>query len=245
MEKIIEGIVIKTMDYQDSSKIVTLITKDLGTVGLLVRGAKKTTSKLRSATELYTHGEYICFYKKEGLSTLKTVNVKHPNFNIKSDFSKSAFIGYMAEIVYKISKDSKGNPKIYDIFSYAVKKIENGLDEEIITFIFELKILEELGVMPILDGCAICGSSNIAGLSVDHAGLICKNHVDMCEYNFSINTIQTIRKLYYADIKILESVKLNSKTKNEIRKFIDMYYDKHTGLYIKSRTFLKVLRTVS
>ncbi|MCG0056983.1 DNA repair protein RecO, partial [Escherichia coli] len=45
MFKKCEGIVIRTNDYGESNKIVTMYSRELGKVGLRARGAKKPSSR--------------------------------------------------------------------------------------------------------------------------------------------------------------------------------------------------------
>ena len=45
--------------------------------------------------------------------------------------------------------------------------------------------------------------------------------------------------LKYVEIKRIEKINLSEKVKQEINNFIDAYYDKYTGLYLKSKDFLK------
>ena len=64
MLKKIEGIVIREMDYKEASKIITILTPNNEKLGILVRGARKIKSKLRSQTALFTHGNFYVYYKE-------------------------------------------------------------------------------------------------------------------------------------------------------------------------------------
>ena len=46
---------------------------------------------------------------------------------------------------------------------------------------------------------------------------------------------------YYVDIKSISKLKISDKVKNEINHFLNVYYDRYTGLYLKSKDFLKKL----
>jgi recombinational DNA repair protein (RecF pathway) len=45
--------------------------------------------------------------------------------------------------------------------------------------------------------------------------------------------------LYYVDIEKISKLDISQEVINEINQFIDQFYDKHTGLYLKSKEFLK------
>ena len=121
----------------------------------------------------------------------------------------------------------------------AILKINDNYDGLVIMNILELKCLEFLGVAPIIDHCASCGSkANIKTLSATNGGFICTS----CYRNEKIvseKTLKLIRAYYYVDIQKLEKIVISEKAKNEINSFLDEYYDRYTGLYLKSKEFLK------
>ena len=47
--------------------------------------------------------------------------------------------------------------------------------------------------------------------------------------------------LKYVDISKITKINISDEVKNEINNFIDDYYDRYTGLYLKSKEFLKKL----
>ena len=50
--------------------------------------------------------------------------------------------------------------------------------------------------------------------------------------------------LYYVDISKISKLDISDKCKKEINVFLDLYYDRYTGLYLKSKDFLKNLNKV-
>ena len=56
-----EGIVLKSMEYQEADKIVTIFTKDYGKITAIAKGVRKTKSKFGSSLEILTHSVFL-FY---------------------------------------------------------------------------------------------------------------------------------------------------------------------------------------
>jgi len=56
--------------------------------------------------------------------------------------------------------------------------------------------------------------------------------------------LKLIRAYYYVDIASLEKINVSEKIKNEINEFLDDYYDRYTGLYLKSKAFIKSLKNL-
>ena len=136
------------------------------------------------------------------------------------------------------------NPEIYDLLISGLLKIDDGFDPAVITNIIELKYLDYLGVMPIIDSCAVCGrTNNIATISVRKGGYLC-NYCRNDETLVDEKTIKLLRMFYYVDVSKITKLDISQTVKNEIDKFLDEYYDDYTGLYLKSKKFLKDLNKI-
>ena len=111
--------------------------------------------------------------------------------------------------------------------------------------ILELKYLYYLGVMPVIDKCASCGrKTGIVTLSSYRGGYVCQNCYQN-EFIVSNKTIKLIRMFYYVDILKISKLDISNKSKVEINNFLDDYYDRYTGLYLKSKNFIKNLQKIS
>ena len=54
-----EGIVLRTTDYGETNKIITLFTREWGKIGVMAKGAKKPKSRLAAITQPLTYGYYL------------------------------------------------------------------------------------------------------------------------------------------------------------------------------------------
>lgn len=235
--KKIEGIVLYEMPYKESSKIIKIFTKDDGLISAIAKGSKRLKSNLRSVTDKLTYANFEISYKKDGLSTLISADVINPFINIKKDIVKISYSNYLLELTSQVIKQSMNN-NIYNLLISSLLKINDGYDPMVITNILELKYLDYLGVTPNLDGCAICGSKDVVTLSASAGGFVCNKHLKN-DYIVTDKTIKIIRMLRYLDIDKISKIDLSSNIKNEINNFIDDYYDRYTGLFMKSKEFIK------
>lgn len=102
-------------------------------------------------------------------------------------------------------------------------------------------MLVYLGIKPIIDSCVNCGTKdNIVTISSYKGGYLCKNCVNN-EPIVNIKTIKLLRMFYYVDIDKISKINISDNIKLELNRFIDDYYDRYSGLYLKSKTFLKKL----
>ena len=238
--KKIEGIVINETNYSESSKILSVLTKDFGIISIMSKGCRKIKSKLRSVSTKLTYGNFLINYKENGISTLIDVDTIFVFKNIMLDINKISYSSYILELATQVAKQNSDSD-ILDILIKSLNKIEEGLDPLIISLIAELKYLKYLGIDISLDYCSECGStSDILTLSSDRGGYICKDCYNN-EFIVTEKTIKVIRLLYHVDINKLTKLNLSEKTIKEINTFLEEYYDKYSGLYLKSKEFLKIL----
>lgn len=239
----VTGIVVTEQDYGEKSKIINILTKEKGIIGLMVKGAKSLKSPLRSVSGKLTYGTFNIYYKKDKLSILKEVSVIENFTSIKKSIDLISYASYLVDLAYQVSKHND-DESVFDNLINTLIKINSGYNPNVLTNILELKYLDNLGVLPILDCCVECGNTDkIVTLSSDKGGYLCEN-CRTSEPILSNKTIKLIRLYYYVDISKIENIAVKPEICNEINEFLDNYYEKYTGLYLKTKTFLKQLKDI-
>ena len=240
MIKKVEGIVISEVDYKESSKIINVFTKEDGIIGVLARGTKQIKNNLSGVSSKLTYGYFHLKYKENGLSTLIEVDVLDKFKNIRRSLDLTTYSLYLLELSTMVYKHEP-NDDIYPILIASLKKIDAGFDYQVISIILELKLLDYLGIKPVIDHCVTCGNKfDIVTISSYRGGYLCKN----CYHGETISNIKTIKLLrmfYYVDIDKISKLEVADNIKQELLAFIDDYYDRYSGLYLKSKEFLKNL----
>ncbi len=234
----IDGMVLNDTNYSESSKILNVLTKDLGLIGVMSKGSRNMKSKLRGVSRKMIYGTFHIYYKENGLSTLIGVDIKNTYNNILTDLSKISYSTYLLDLTRQVLRENEDN-SIFDLLISTLNKINDDFDPMILTNILELKYLDFLGVSPNLDRCSFCGNSDdIVTLSSSSGGLVCGSCLTD-ERLVDIKVVKMIRMYYYVDIDKITKLDVSDDVKREINIFLDDYYDRYTGLYLKSREFMK------
>ena len=241
----VEGIIVRETNYSESSKILNILTKEKGLLGVMSKGSRNMKSKLRGVSRKLLYGKFHIYYKENGMSTLIEVDVKNSYSKILSNFDKTCYATYLLSLVEQVAGQNNDD-RLFEVLRSSLEKIEEGLNPLVISNILELKCLDFLGVTPSIDACSICGDNkNILTISSEDGGYICKN----CHTNQKIvspNTVKLIRMLYYVDIDKISKLEIKEESIKEINEFIDDYYERYTGLYLKNKeNLLRVINKVS
>lgn len=235
-----EGVVIRTTDYGESHKITAIYSREAGKISAMARGAKKTNSRLAAVSQLFTYG-YFLIQTGRGLGTLQQGEIITPFRGLKEDIFKTAYASYIVEMVDRSTQEKEPNPYIFELLHQSLNYLSEDYDPEIITHIFEMKMLQVLGLYPEMRKCSICGATEgNFGFSIKDNGLICHRCLDKDPHYLPLSqsAIKLLRLFYFFDLSRLGTISVKPETKKELKKAIDMYYDEYSGLHLKSKRFL-------
>ena len=126
-----EGIILSVIDYGETSKILNVITKQYGIIGIIAKGAKNYKSDLRSVTDKLTYGSFNIYYKKDKLSILSSVDVIDNFKSIKKNIDKISYASFLLELTGQVIKQYY-HEDIYNILINSLIKINESYDPLVI-----------------------------------------------------------------------------------------------------------------
>ena len=233
-----EGIILSETNYSESSKILNVLTDKYGLIGIMSKGCRNPKSKLRGVSRKLVYGTFNVYYKENGLSTLISIDIINSFSNTIMDLEKISYASFILDLVNQVLKQNNSE-EIFEILKNTLIKIEEGLNPLVMTNILEIKLLNYLGISPNVDSCTCCGSrKEIVTLSSENGGYICKKCYKSGPIT-SEKTIKLIRMYQYVDISSISKIDVKKEITKEINVFLDDYYERFTGLYLKSKDFIK------
>ncbi|RXZ77155.1 DNA repair protein RecO [Paenibacillaceae bacterium] len=243
MQYRVEGIVIRSMDYGEGNKIVTILTETHGKAGIIVRGAKKLKSRYGSLVQPFTWGEFI-YFKKGGLGTLKHGEIIESHHLLRESLELAAYASYTAELVDRVLQDNEAGSYLYNQLKALYGALAEGKDPQITTHLFEMKILEAAGYGPELSACISCGEeSGPFVLSFRAGGVLCKRCLMKDPEHLALGegAIKLMRVFKQMDLRRLGEIQVRKETRQALKIGMRKLMDTHLGLKLKSRSFLDQL----
>ncbi|MDO7268515.1 DNA repair protein RecO [Shouchella clausii] len=239
-----DAIVLKSIDYGETNKIVTLFTKEDGKLAVLAKGAKKPNSRFAAVTQPFVYGSYL-YFQGNGLPSLSQGEAVDSFKELQFDIVKSAYAAYITELVDKLTEERKPTFFLFDWLLLALRQINTGQDAEIIARIMDMKMLPLAGAKPELDCCACCRSEtrDPVAFSVAYAGFLCSNciHKDERAFPITLPFAKLFRVLYYVDLTKVGTISVKAETKRRLEWMIRTYYDEYVGVQLKARRFISQL----
>ena len=154
----VSGLVVRTTDYGERDRILSLYTDELGLITVTANGSRSLKSRSLVATELFCYSRFV-LTRRGDRYTVKEVELIESFFDLRSDVSKIALAGYACEVLSHVGTENMPEPDLLRLCLntlYALAKEK--APQEQIKGAFEMRAAAILGFMPELSVCADCGN---------------------------------------------------------------------------------------
>ncbi|MCO7175691.1 DNA repair protein RecO [Sporolactobacillus kofuensis] len=238
-----EGFIIRTTDYGESNKIVTLYTKEFGKIGLMARGAKKPKNPLSAVSHVLFYG--LCLFSKgRGLGTLYQAETLNAFRTVREDIEKMGYAALVLELTDRLTEERQPSESIYHLLQAILLLMDKGKDPAVLAALFAIKMMPQAGVAPELTHCVHCGQKrdNYA-FSIMNGGFLCQNciHTDAYAIHLSPVVQKLLPLIQSVPMERVGRINLKAKTIGEIESIIYAYYEQNAGIKLRSRHFLEQL----
>jgi DNA repair protein RecO (recombination protein O) len=189
------AICIRAIDYSETSQIVTFFARAAGKIDAIAKGSKRPKSPFDGPIEVLSHGN-IVFVDSAGekLATLTEFQQQPALINLRNNLFVLYACLFAAELLNNLTHDYDPHPELFDSF---LEFLHNANEQHstgdqqrnilALLILFQLTLLKEIGLQPILNQCANCKARyEIRDTRYEYYfsssanGLICKD----CESSF-------------------------------------------------------------
>lgn len=241
-----EGIVLKTFDLRETSRIALFFTKEYGKVSGVLKGIRKDHKKFGSSVDRFTVNDIVYYqYRNSDLHLISHCDLKSYFYPIRQDLKKSLAASYILELVNLIMPPEEKNVKIYRLmldFLESLQSLEHN-DTSLLVHFFQIKILSFSGFKPHLDTCLKCKKTIIekARFSLREGGLVCW---DCAAGDSTLELLSpgAVSSIIYAEgheWPICLRLKLTESVQKELKYVLNNFLVFHLGRKIKSAKYLR------
>lgn len=157
MEYKTDAIVIRSIDYKENDKLLTLFTPSRGKLTAGIRGVRKPKAKLNFAAQPFCFAEYV-LAERAGRYTVTSAYLYDGFFPLRTDIVRYYAGCATLEICNALLMEEEGNEGTFIATVECLKALslsEEDPAECLLTFV--LHALREGGYPVDLDGCGVCG----------------------------------------------------------------------------------------
>lgn len=265
------GIVTREVKYSENSRILTVLSEDLGKMSVLASRSRLNRSGALVATQLFSYSEFEVFKGRDtGMVRLNEAMVIESFGGLRKSLEKMAYASYFCDVANHLCYEGTEQNEILRLLLNSLSKLENIDNDDIrddekpentvggkintefkysavkIEAVFLLRALMEAGFAPNCDGC-LCGSGEkIELLCVSDGVFCCGNCAEekKGKYNIAVNNAvyKAISHIITSKDSAAFSFVLGEKNLKYLADVAECYMTYELENSIKTLDYLKAVR---
>jgi DNA repair protein RecO (recombination protein O) len=240
------AIVLRAVDYGESDRVVTLLTRERGKVSAFARGARASRRRFGGSLEPFT--ALTAEVRERGgsdLLGLDAVSVLRAHGGIRADLARIACAGYASELSRELVRDHEPHEQLFALLLEYLGALDAAPALPAALRAFELGALRAAGLAPRLDACAACGAEVLPGARARfdpaHGGVLC----DACGVAAPAGALvlsaaarEALVALAEGGIPAAAAATLAPPAGREARDALARFIEHHLGRKLPARRFL-------
>ena len=152
------AIVLKVIEFSETSLVVTLFTEDFGKVGALAKGARRPKGPFEGALDLLALVRIVFLHKTSDALDLLTEAKLERRFRSGQRNLARLYAGYyVAELLAELTDAGDPHRELFQAADATLFALDHDAPVPETLLRFELVALREVGHAPSLERCVVCG----------------------------------------------------------------------------------------
>ncbi len=238
-----QGIVLRTQPFRSSSLIVTVFTRDFGKIRGLAKGVKLERETRGALYELFSYLDIVYYEKtKSDLHLLTEAAILESYDAVHGRLDAIAYASYFAELVDQLTEIHDPHENVLNLLDFSFKYLSS-LPGTRLARLFEIKLLNEIGWLPYLEGCLSCQKPvpERGFFSARQGALLCMACSEKYPDAIAINREPLAVMRHYIQNDLESSIKLtvSPQAESELEKIMNRFFLDRLTKPFKSRLFLE------
>lgn len=242
------AVVLGSMDYGESDRLVTFFTLKLGKLRALAKGAKRSRRRFGANLDLFSLiNLYLREKVREGLPLVEEADLLAPRLGLREELERFALASYILELASQLVAERQVNEELFELVNSALDFLEKTGATPGLARGFELKALGLVGMAPELERCLSCQKGLPAKgriiFSVSKGGPLCINcrGQEWAGLEVASETIIGLRALRDASWEDMKRYPLSPLAAREGKELVAAFLRAQLGRELKSWSFVERL----
>ena len=228
------AIVLRVVEFSESSCIVTMMTHEFGKITALAKGARRRKSPFEGALDLLSLSRIVFLHKKsESLDLLTEAKLERRFKSASSNLDRLYAGYYVVELLNAMTDENDPHNDLFGLANDVLTSIDQGNDLKLQLCRMELGALNLLGHQPMLKRCVGCGKEKTLATKRVNFGLLAGGiYCNQCrkgKTNVVSLTEETWNSLVMFSQTENQSATVMEHRYGEMRKFLNQYIANHLG----------------
>ena len=154
----VTGFILSSMPVGDYDRRVVILSRELGKIAAFAKGARRPNSHLIGVTRPFIFGTFEVYRGRDSY-TIQKANVTNYFEELVSDLDGVLYGYYFAELAEYYGRENLDAADMINLLYVAFKALVNkSLPNELVRYIYEIRLIAVNGECPDFFSCAGCGS---------------------------------------------------------------------------------------
>lgn len=244
----VKAVNLKTHSLGESDKILTLFSLEEGLIRAVAKGAKKTTGKLTSRSDLFQYNEMF-LSRGKSLDIVTQASSIQSFSGLRKDLKKIYIASYWSELLLDTLEDREPHLPVFHLLIEGLTHLERGEHPEALLLYFELKLMDFAGYRPHLNSCGGCGVKEVEDqffFNPDQGTLLCQSCREAASpivfyMPLSPQTVQFVNRLSHASPEVAGRLKIGRELFGQAKRFTSAHLQYHLSGRHKKYSFMESL----
>ena len=241
-----EGLVLRRVDYGEADRILTVLTREHGKIGVIARGVRKAGSRMAAHTDLFARSRMELARGRGELDVLTSAQTLGSAAPL-ADARRAACAAVCAELADRVLESNAVDEEVVDLVATALSDCTDGSrDPRLALLWLTRRMIDRLGYAPQLFECASCAtplteqsawfSATAGGLLCDRCGLL-----DPTSVECTVRVIKVLRVAASGDEPLYRRLRLDEAALTTLETVAERELAQHLERQLRS---LPVLRAI-
>ena len=220
------ALTIRTLDFSETSQIVTVFTRDAGRMTLLAKGSRRKRHGIQTGIDLFQFLEIVYLEKSGALGLLAEWIVKEDFPGLRGDLRCGYAAFYMAELLRTLTEENDPHPEVFDLACETLALLCDAEHTDVVVHAFEARMLGLIGLLPRFDACASCGAAlegpGEAAFSPGAGGALCGRCAPNATERFTVSrgALAMLARLAATPSNRVERLRISGTIASDVRKVL-------------------------
>lgn len=239
---------LRSVDYGESDRIVTLLTHKRGKISALARGARRSQRRFGGALEPFALLEVTIESRARGLWKLAEANLLASHAGLAEDLIRMGGAAFILELVREVTPEHEPDQRIFGLVEEVLPLLSKAEPPAVVSVVIaaELKVLALAGMSVSIDHCNACGrlvpSQKKVKFHPARGGVVC-TPCGGGPIELSYRAQSVLVKLEKLPLAKSIEVTLLSEEAAEIEEALAGFVDYHVECQMRAKTFFTMAKT--
>ena len=225
-----DAIVLRSIDYGETSRIVTLFTRERGKIGVMAKGARSGKSRFGSTLEPLAHINVVLYFKVgRDLQIISEASHVYTHDALRGSLERIETGLRIIELTSSLLQSDEEQPEIFSLLAGSLTSLENAPARtgNIWPF-YQLRLATALGFGPAFDGDLIKSMESETGVLNLKTGEISTHSGEgYFPFNASRSALRAFAVLARAQLSDIVRMELTPQITTEVNNMVTAYLKFH------------------